>query len=477
MLEISELFAHYIEESLCQVNTFSNILFEAKSNYGFEILRPDDLVRYMQKVGKKLPKLVQDALYLTHKYNLLDPAIIDDIRLVSKSSVRTFASLYNIPINEAEDLWDIFKSLKINYKLLPQYQSPAEREGLEKGRLQPSDITIDLDTPAGKNAVIKMYMPVVYKIVNQYVGKSNFSKQELISSALEGFALAMNTWKHDRGDGQKSVAFKTMAAYKIQQQILNDINKYSHTLSGGNSYNTRNGSSHLDAFSLDRMLGVDDNGDFKQDHLKALGMTDQEPPKDSDKLWNNIYQILDKQFKQKDLDIFYRFFGLHGYKREKSKDIAKSLGMSEGNIRNSYINKIIKFLKSDPRTSEILADIQTVYNESLMCELFERTREEIMEFLINDDMFILLEDINRWNNPKVLNNAIQNVYKKMPKDDINTIQALLDGGFELLDNNFKKNKKLIIYFLNNLYPTENMSYKTDVSLLDYMMEIQKALHK
>lgn len=457
--------------------TFSNILTEVQNSYNSEILQADDIKLYLQKVGKMLPKPVLDTIFLLQKYNIFDPKQIDDIRFSSKPSLKKISVSNNIPLNELEDLWELLKSLKNNIKLLPYYQSPAEREGLEKGRLIPSDITIDLSTSAGRNEATKMYMPMVHKIVNQYIGKSNFSRQELISSALEGFATAMNTWKQTREGDQKSVAFKTFAAYKIQQQILNDINKYSHSLSGGNSYNTRNGSSHLDAFSLDKMLGVDDNGDYKQDHLKALGITDQEPPKDSDKMWNDIYAILDKQFNQKSLDVFYRFFGLHGYKREKSKDIAKSLGMSEGNIRNSYINKIIKFLKNNPKTAEILADIQTTYNESIMYELMDRSREEIMDYLVNDDMFILLEDINKWNNPDVLKNAMNVAFKKMSNADVNIIKTLLNGDFETLDSNFKKNRKLIVFFLNNLYPTENMAYKTDVTLLDYMSDIQKALKK
>ena len=41
----------------------------------------------------------------------------------------------------------------------------------------------------------------------------------------------------------------------------------------------------------------------------------------------------------------------------------------------------------------------------------------------------------------------------------------------------KKDKKLIVTFLNNMYPTENMSRKTDVSLLEYMSELQMYYQK
>ena len=46
-----------------------------------------------------------------------------------------------------------------------------------------------------------------------------------------------------------------------------------------------------------------------------------------------------------------------------------------------------------------------------------------------------------------------------------------------LDNNYKIYKKLIILFLNNLYPTENISRKTDVAILEYMEELQECYNK
>lgn len=456
--------------------SFSNI---SQNHYDkFDSISIDILDDYIKNVSKDLPKPIRDILYLIKKYNILNSNDLDLILKSNKPSLRVLSDKLGVnDKSEMDDLWELLKDNKSNLKLLPHFQSPAEREGLIKGRLTPDDVNIDLSTQQGRNNVTKMYMPMVYKIVNQYIGKSSFTKQELISSALEGFALAIDKWKQNPTDGKNSVAFKTYAAYSVQHQILNDINKHSHALSGGNGYNTKNGSSHLDAFSLDRMLGRDDDGDFKQDHLKALGTIDQTINKDSDKLWNEIYKILDKQFNQKTLDIFYRFFGLHGYKREKSKDIAKSLGMSEGNIRNSYINKVIKFLKTDSRTAEILSDIQTIYSESIMCELIGRSSNEILEYLINDDMFILLEDINRWSNINVFTSTLENVLKSFNKNDSDIILNILSWDFETTDRYFKQYKKLIINFLNRMYPTENMTYKTDVSLLNYIGELQNVYKK
>ena len=93
------------------------------------------------------------------------------------------------------------------------------------------------------------------------------------------------------------------------------------------------------------------------------------------------------------------------------------MGMSEGNIRNSIINKMISFLKKDKRAMDILMDIQDIYNESLMIELIGFSKEEIVETLINDDMFILLEELNQWKNKDSLYNALKLALSSLNKDE------------------------------------------------------------
>ena len=83
------------------------------------------------------------------------------------------------------------------------------------------------------------------------------------------------------------------------------------------------------------------------------------------------------------------------------------MGMSEGNIRNSVINKIIAFLKKNDKAMEILSDIQDIYNESLMIEMVGFERDMIIETLVNDDMFILLEELNRWGDKNVFKCAFK----------------------------------------------------------------------
>lgn len=447
------------------MDNFTRLLLEVK-NIVEDSITLKDLDEYINKTSKILPIMVKDALYLIKKYEILDGKDINTILNANKSSLKGLADKYNITEGEMDDLWKLLKDLKNNIKLFPHFLTSQERSAFMKGKIMVSDLTIDLDTPQGKNDVVNQYMPIAHKIVNQYVGKSKLSREDLMSVALEAFTLAMKEW--DRSKGQ---LFKTYLSYRIQQLILNEIDAHGHSLSGTNWYATKKyGGELLDAISIDG-LPKDEDGDFRQDRLAALGIDDEKDlSRDEEKSWKQVFALLERKFKQRDLDIFYRYFGLNGYKREKSKDIAKDYGMSEGNIRNSIINKIIAFLKKDRKSMELLLDLQDMYNEHLMIELFGFDREYIIERLAEDDIYILLEEINRWTNKNVFKRALDN---SLPVGNDKLILDILNGDFEDVDNNIKKYKKDIIKFLSNMYPTENMTKKTDVDLIEYMVEIQE----
>ncbi len=453
------------------MNNFS-YFFESQINTN-PILTIEELNNYIDKTSKLLPSMVKDTLYLIKKNIILDPEVLINLMSVSKSGIKQISKKYNLSEVVLDELWRMLKSLKSNVKLLPHFQSPNERVDFIKGKLTVDDMVVDLSTQQGRNDAAKMYMPLIHKIVNQYVGKSKLSRQELISAALVGFTQAMNQWDQTKGS-----TFKSYAGYRVKQQILNDIDKLSHTMGKSNWYSREKyGTAMLDAVSIDGMIGMDDDGDFKQDRLRALGVDDKDISIDRDEMkqMKQIQELIEKKFKQRDVDIFYRYFGLAGYKREKSKDIAKSYGMSEGNIRNAVINKIISYLRNDRNAMEIISNLRDLYNESLMLELIGCDADYIVEFLSNDDVYILLEELNRWENRDVFNRTLEKSLENINNEK--EIIYILKGDFEYLDSHLKKDKKLIVTFLNNMYPTENMSRKTDVSLLEYMSELQMYYQK
>jgi RNA polymerase sigma factor (sigma-70 family) len=463
------------------MNNFTNFtnfaaINEAAKRVSNEILTVDDINAYLQAVSKRIPKQVADIIYLTAKYSSVSQKMIDDLKNANKGQLSKLAFNYGITIDETEDLWKMLKDLKSNLRLLPQYQSASERAAFMNGKIQMSDITIDLDTSTGRNACAKQYMPMIHKIVNEFVGKSRLDKPELMSAAMIGFTDAMNDWRKD-GKEENSVPFKTYAAYRVRQQILNDINTLSYTVKT-NWYGVKKmGAGMLSAVSLDGFK--DDEGEFKQDHLAIMG---QEDPnynlsKSEEDNWAELYKIIENTFKQRDIDVFYRYFGLKGHNKEKGKDIARSLGISPALVAGIVKDGILKKLKTIPKAMEILQDLQDSYNESLMFDIMNLDKEMMIEYILVDDTFILLEELTKWSNKSVYINTLNMALMEFDRHESDAIKQMLDGNFDYLDKVFKKEKKLIIKFLGLMNPAESFSRKTDVSLLEYMTELAELYKK
>lgn len=448
---------------------------EAVKRLNIDVMTVEDINKYIQAVGKKVPKIVADVIYLTAKYKLCDQKSIDDIKSANKSQLEKISFKINMPIEELEHLWETLKTLKNNIRLLPQYQTSSERAAFMSGKLEMTDITIDLDSSAGRNACAKQYMPMVHKIVNSYVGKSKLSKPELMSAGLQGFTDAMNEWRKS-GD-ESSVSFKTYAAYRVKQQILNDINQLSYTVST-NWYGVQKmGASMLSVVSINGMIGDEDN-EFKQDRLEFLS---EEPnynlTRTEESNWNELYKLIESTFKQRDVDVFYRYFGLKGYNKEKAKDIAKSLGISPQLITSIIKDTILKKLKSNPKAMEILSELQSSYNESLMLDIMNMDKSMMIEAILSDDTFILLEELNKWSNKNVYINTVNSALETLSKDERKTIEQILKNDFGYLDNIFKQSKKTINKFLSLIYPTESFTRKSDVTLIEYMCELSDIYKK
>lgn len=457
------------------MNNFTNFsnfaaINEAAKRMSNEILTVDDINKYINAVNKNIPKHVADIIYLTAKYELCSQKAIEDIRNANKGQLDKIAFNYNIPLMEIENLWKSLKELKTNLRLLPQYQTASERAAFMKGKLLMTDITIDLDSPAGRNACAKQYMPMVHKIVSEFVGKSRLGKPELMSAALDGFTSAMNDWRKE-GKEDSAVPFKTYAAYRVRQQILADINTLSYSVKT-NWYGVKKmGATMLSAISLDGM--TNDDGEFKQDHLALLGTEDPNYnlSKNEEEQWADLYKIIENTFKQRDIDVFYRYFGLKGHNKEKGKDIAKSLGISPSLVKGIVQDIVLKQLKKNPKAMEILLSLQDSYNESLMFDILNLEKSMMVEAILSDDTFILLEELTKWSNKDVYINTVNMVLNSLDKNESKMIKDILSNGFDYLDKVFKTNKKLIIKFLALLYPTESFVKKTDVALLEYMDEL------
>lgn len=458
-------------------NNFKNFtaINEAAKYNNIDSLTLESVQEYLNAVKKRIPEQIANIIYLTIKYELLSQQDIDTIKNANKGQLNKLAFKYNISEDEIISLWEVLKTLKANIRLLPQYQTSSERKAFMAGKLEMSDITIDLESSAGRNACAKQYMKMIHKIVNDYVGTCRLGKPELMSAALQGFTDAMNDWRKN-GD-ESAVPFKTYAAYRVKHQILADINAYSYSLKTNWYGISKMGSTLLTAVSLDNMP-KDSDGDFKSDHMKALGAEDKNfnlTGTEEDN-WNALYKLIESKYKQRDIDVFYRYFGLKGYQKEKGKDIAKSLGISPSAI-TGIVNNILVTLKKDSKAMDILLDLQSSYNESLMFDLMNLNKDMIVESIMSDNTFILLEELTKWADKKVYVNTITGALENLSKSEEKIITQILKGDFDYLDSHLKPNKKLIIKFLGLVYPTDSFSRKTDVSLLEFMIELMDLYKK
>ena len=449
------------------MKTFNEIykLNEARTS---EAILKDEITKYINKVKKQLPEKILRIIYITQKYNLDSRDKLEVIKNATRSELSKLSVQYNIPIEEINDLQIQLKGLKTRINLLPQYQSKMEREEIESGRLALDELTIDLNSTSGRNAAAKIFMPVVLKVVNTFVGKSHIPTEDLISTAMEAMVDAMNNWDKQKG------SFKTYLGFRVRQALLNYINSYNSIASGGNDYAYKKGMVGQ-AQSIDNFLHGDD--DIDTDRLSFLGIENKSLNRNEEKVLKDIYKLIEDNFNSRKIEIFYRFFGINGYKREMSKDIAREFSMSLGNIRNSIINPILKFLKTNPKAMEILDELKDIYTESLMIELFNMDSDIVKESLINDDTFILLEDLTRWNYRTPFLNAMRDVFSTMNTKEQSIIRDFLTGDFKNLDGHYKQYKFNIIDFLNKVYPDKNFNNFTDVDILEYMTELSEYYKK
>ena len=437
---------------------------------------------YTTKMSKKLPIEVQNILYILDKYGIESREEIDEIKSGRKSSIDRISGEHSISLDELDNLKKQLRDLKTKIRLLPQYQTKSEREMFIQGQLAMNDLTMDLDSAKGREAIAKQYSPIVFKLVQQFNGNSPLDKSELLSAGMEGLTYAMNTFRKsdtkdldDLGKKAKALSFKSYVGWCVRNQILTDINNNSHTVKLGQYHYSKlkDTEGGLPSFmSIDKTR---DNEDFDVDYFADLS-TDGSGRRGEDREWDKIIKIISNKFPQRDVTVFLKSFGLGNYEQMKGKDIAKEFKITPPMI-TIIVKNIINFLKTDRTTKDILSDIADMYNESLVVQLFQLDKQVIRESLLNDDIYLLFEELNRWADKEAYMMAINTTLDKFSIKESRFIYDCLIKGFDYLDSNYKKNKQLIVWFLSELYPTENITKMSDVNILELMNELIEATEK
>lgn len=445
------------------MKVFSKILVESTGET-FAITS-DDFSRYAKVIEKtKRSKDFISLLWLVGQYEILFNQ--ETLENVLKGN---FINSDTLPISVQKDIYKLGKKIKDEVKLLPQLLSVSQREAVINKKIDPNDLTLDLETERGRNEIAKKYMPLIHKLVKQYENDSALSKEDLLSAALEGLTYAMNEYKNPEelaklgksGD----MSFTSYAAYRIKQAILKEMTDNSRNVKISNYYQDKlkdSGEDTTREFSIDRMFASSDD-DKPMSIDRFFGLSEEDSilsMKEKEEIYQKIFKRIESKFSSRDCTILYKAWGANGYKREKVKDIAKELGISSPAVVQAC-GRIMKFIASDKYCQELYSAYESLADDYVVGKLLEVYKEDkktIVESLIYDDLYILLESLRKWNNKDKFQKTINKATDELNVDDALFIYRILQNK-ELLDaQNVKKYKDSVVRFLENIYPDQ--SFKT-----------------
>ena len=345
----------------------------------------DDLNSYLEIAGKFISddaKAIIQWLIVNNKTYLhdLDPDMEADNAL---------ASFYDKGVPKEDDLKELYSCIgkvKQADRLIeiPVFQTKEQFNNIINKKVSPDEILLDLTSEKGRKKIVERYTPLIHKIINQWIDKSNLGPDDLLSVAYEGITYAMNTFgkrkvRDENGkwvDAEKdekvvSYSFKQYAAYCMDNAIREEIKHKSHIVRVPASQQTKERkekgfNTKTYAVSGEKKVGHDSEGNGKtlfdyidtgENGYKGIDSEDLE------KLWKYVYTKLNENFKERDLEIFYSLFGLNGYKQIKGKELAKKYNIVPSAITPIKI-KIIKFIRSDKKLFDAFNEILSIVGEA-----------------------------------------------------------------------------------------------------------------
>lgn len=206
-----------------------------------------------------------------------------------------------------------------------------------------------------KNKLVEQYEPLVNKMTKQFVSKVQCSWDDIKSMAYEGLAIAINTYDETKSN----MNFLQYAAFAIRNNILTSLDNELRTVkmsAYAQKITAERGESSFTSVSLTTISGESGNDD--RDVISKEykhGLYDSASFQYGD-IYNYIYQRINDSFPERDCQMFYMSFGINGYEEMKGKDIAKTLGVSEGLV-SQKVKKIITFIRKDDDLCEMLSNL------------------------------------------------------------------------------------------------------------------------
>ena len=466
---------------------FTEIVKEAQREWGnfsfAQIKEFDKIARKSKSVSREYLQILNDTIQL----GIVDGEMLDKIINGSTGDMKWVATNHGGPEKMYEEIRRLAGKIKPELKGLPQFMTDAEFNDVISGKREIGDITLDLETERGRERCARQYAPLVTAIASKYRG-SGLDWDGLISAGQLGLVKAMNDYHRpdeyvDVEDGltnddkkevkkQKGQTFKQYAGWRIRFQILNDINELSRTVKISQyeyekNKATGNTKGNFNTVSVDTT--IDDEGQTLVDRLTQFSNGNDAFKPDTKAQWEKLYKLIDDRFSTRTASVFYKSFGLHGYKQMKGVEIAKEMGITGAAVSMS-VKDVMKFIKSNKKTSELLQDLLYQYSESL---IINNSPETLHEVMISDDVFIMLTECTKWLDKKVFNNTIGSTLEEFDADSKEFIIMCLENNIEYIDNNFDEHRSTLVSFLECLYPTECIRRKSDVDIITMMVELSE----
>ncbi len=457
---------------------FSERIMEARQA-NIELTR-GEVEEYLKKV--KLPKEIKLIINFLLDNNILDKESVEIVVSGNKSQLSELTQRIGADMNDMLSAQKLIKTNIAKVRLIPMLQQPEEFEGLMNGDRTLEDITIDLNSESGKAKVAKQYMSLVMGIANKY-RDSGLEWNGLVSAGMLGLTNAMRDYRQPdyyanlegnetEAKKYKKLSFKQYAGWRIKQQILNDIQEYSRTVRITQHQYKKNVAAgntlgNFNTVSVDGLSKDDEDRGLAIDRMIGLSGTSNNDNYELSDTMRQLKSIIEKKFSQRDCVVFYKVFGLFGYDDMKQKDIAKELGVTPANV-NIITKKIISYIQSERNAKELLQELYNHRFESLMLKNYDKSREDIMDALINDDIHVLLENILRLEDKTEFNNKVGGVLENYNEQIRDFLIECMEKDFDFIDENYKTSKHIYMDFLENIYPTERLKNSTDIDILNRM---------
>ena len=466
---------------------FTEIIKEAQREW--PILSMDQLKDF-EKMARKSRAVSREYLQIlsnTVQLGLIDGESLDKVINGTPRDLQQVATMYGGSITMYEEIRKLAAKVKPEVKGLPQFMTDEDFNSVISGKKDIGDITLDLESDRGRERCARQYAPLVTTIASKFKG-CGLDWNDLISAGQMGLVKAMNDYHRpdevvDVENGltndqkkevknQKALSFKTYAGFRIRFQILNDINELSRTVKISQYEYEKNKAAgntkgNFNTVSLDKT--IDDEGQTLVDRMAELSNGNDAFKKDANKQWEKVYKLIDDRFSTRTASIFYKYFGLHGYKQMKGVEIGKEMGITGGAV-SMAVKEVMNFIKSDKRTQALLKDLLSMYSESLIAT---NTPETLREAMVTDDVFIMLMECTRWLDPKVFNNTMGATLENFNQEDREFIIQCFENDINFIDNNYDKRRGTLVNFLECLYPTECIRRKSDVDIIGMMNELSE----